>query len=251
MMEEDFEIDQEAVDKQLFKSKYPSECEKLPFKYLEEDERILAIKCIEQDELSQKEQEGVKELLARYRPYMKDYDATTVEENLENNLNIIKTSDELLQLLNDPNRFRIDMNYKIGDKTFRLKLKIKQIPDSDYINLLDTQTKIFKDLTDSEKRVYAKASQGIQLSPEESKMQKHIQDIINEKTMDFNGNAKDITEILAKIVDFVDDPDKEFNEKLQFWKQIDLPTRILLFQKIQDKLNIGDKSLDELFPPVG
>lgn len=246
-----FELDTETVDNQLFKTKYPSECEKLPLKYLEDDEIVLVKKCMDKEPLNNKEKEAVKELLARYRPYMKKYDSTQLEKNIDTNLNVIKTSDELLRLLNNPNRFRIDMNYNIDGEIFRLKLKIKQLPDSDYINLLDAQTKIFKELNESEKRVYAKATNGQKLNPEEMKMQRHIQDIINEKTMDFNGNAKDITEILAKIVDFVDDPEKPYIEKLEFWKQIDLPTRILLFQKIQDKLNIGEKTLDNLFPPIG
>lgn len=246
------EIDTKAADKHNLRTRFPEECKRLPYEYLEPNEKELVDKCINHEEFTEDELSSLKELLARYRPHFNDYDAVSIEKNLDDNLRIIKTSDELLRLLNDPNRFRIDMNYHIGDETFRLKLKIKQLPDSDYIRLLDTQTRVFRDLNDTEKRVYAKAANGgNNLSPEETNMMKHIQDKINEKVMDYEGNAQDITEILARIVDFVDDPEKPYNEKLEFWKQIDLPTRILLFNKIKEKLNISDKTEEELFPTPG
>lgn len=238
----------EIIDKQQLQTRFREECKRLPLELLEPYEKDVAEKCLNGETLNGLEMAELKEMLGRYRPYLKKYDSVELEENLEQNLKIIKTSDELLRLLHDPNRFRIDMNYTIGNETFLLKLKIKQLPDSDYISLLDTQTRVFRELNDSEKRVYAKASTNQKLSPEEAKMQKHIQDKINEKAVDYESNAQDITEMLARIVDFVDDPEKTYTEKLYFWEQIDLPARILLFNKIKEKLNIGDKTEEELFP---
>ena len=243
------EIDTKAADKHNLRTRFPEECKRLPYDYLENYEKVLVDKCLNHEEFTDEELLNLKGLLARYRPHFNDYDTVSIEKNLDDNLKIIKTSDELLRLLNDPNRFRIDMNYNIGGETFLLKLKIKQLPDSDYISLLDTQTRVFRDLSDTEKRVYAKAATGGgNMSPEEANMMNHIQDKINEKVVDFESNAQDITEILARIVDFVDDPEKPYDKKLEFWKQIDLPSRILLFQKIRDKLNISDKTEEELFP---
>lgn len=245
------EIDYKAADKHNLRTRFPEECKRLPYEYLEEYEKELVDKCINHEDLTEEELTSLKVLLSRYRPHLKNYDSVEIEKSLDDNLKIIKTSDELLRLLNDPNRFRIDMNYNIGDETFLLKLKIKQLPDSDYISLLDTQTRVFRDLNDSERKVYAKAMNQQPLSPEEANMQKHIQEKINEKILDYEGNAQDITQILARIVDFVDDPEKTYPEKLSFWKQIDLPSRLLLFQKIRQKLNIADKTEEELFPTPG
>lgn len=70
-------------------------------------------------------------------------------------------------------------------------------------------------------------------------------------TFDFGNRSRDITEILAKIVDFVDDPQKPYSEKLAFWKKIDLGIRILLYNKVTEKLNIQDDlNIDHLFPDV-
>lgn len=244
------EKDTQIIDQHQLKTRFVEECKQLPLDYLEPFEKELAEKCINKENFSDEELLKLKQLLSKYRPYFNEYDIPSVEENIEQNLKIIKTSDELLRLINDPNRYRIDMTYTVGEETFLLQLKLKQIPDSDYISLLDAQTRIFRNLNDNEKRVYAKAANKQKLTPEEMNMQKQIQDKINEKTLDYTGNAQDITEILAKTVDFVDDPEKPYHEKLQFWKQVDLASRVLLFNKIKQKLNISNKTEEELFPTI-
>ena len=243
-----FEIDAQAADKHNLKTRFPEECKRLPYTYLEDYEKQLVDKCLNKEKFTDEELTQLKVLLAKYRPHLKNYDTVTIEKNLDENLTIIKTSSELLRLLNDPERFRIDMRYTVGDKPVLLKLKIKQLPDSDYLALLDTQTRVFRDLDMNERRVYAKAATKASMTIEEQNLVQSIQDKINERIIDYESNAQDITEILAKIVDFVDDPELSYEDKLKFWKQIDLPARILLFTKIKEKLNISDKTEEELFP---
>ena len=243
-------IEDKARDEFLLKTRFPEECKRLPLDYLNTHEKELAEKCINKEEFSDEELLELKKLLAGYRGFFKDYDIVKVEENIEDNLKIIKTSDDLLRLLNDPNRYRIDMIYNISGQRCLLQLKLKQIPDSDYISLLDAQTRIFKKLNNSEKKVYGKLSRGEELSLEEANMQKQIQDKIDEITFNYEDNAKQFTDILAKVVDFVDDPEKPYSEKLAFWKSVDLGARILLFTKVKEKLNIGMDIEEDLFPPV-
>lgn len=243
-------MEDKARDEFLLKTRFPEECKRLPLDYLAVSERELAEKCINKEELTETEISDLKKLLADYRGFFKDYDIVKVEENIEDNLKIIKTSDDLLRLLNDPNRYRIDMIYNISGQRCLLQLKLKQIPDSDYISLLDAQTRIFKKLNNSEKKVYGKLSRGEELSLEEANMQKQIQDKIDEITFNYEDNAKQFTDILAKVVDFVDDPEKPYAEKLAFWKSVDLGARILLFTKVKEKLNIGMDIEEDLFPPV-
>lgn len=250
-MNQDLMDDKKILDMANLETRFPEECKKLPCEYLEDNEKIIVNKCIEHEKLTSEELKQLKQILADYRPFMKRYDSEQITENIEKNMKVITTSDELLRLLDDDTRHRIDMKYRVGDKTVLLKLKIKQLPDSDYINLLDTQTRIFKELNDSEKRVYAKAANKQKLTQEEMNMQKHIQDKINEISFNFEGNVKNFTEIIAKIVDFVDDPEKSYKDKLAFWYKVDLSYRMLLFQEIQRKLNIPETLEDDLFPPVG
>lgn len=250
MNENNLTEDTKLLDAHNIKVRFPEECKRLPLDYLRPSDRELAEKCINKEELTEEEVSDLKKLLADYRGFFKEYDVIKVEENLEDNLKIIKTSNELLRLLNDPNRYRIDMIYNIAGERCLLQLKLKQIPDSDYISLLDAQTRIFKKLNNSEKKVYGKLSRGEVLSEEEANMQKQIQDKIDEITFNYEDNAKQFTEILAKVVDFVDDPEKPYPEKLAFWKSMDLGARILLFTKVKEKLNIGMDIEEDLFPPI-
>ena len=243
-------MEAKARNEFLLKTRFPEECKRLPLDYLRPSDKELAEKCINKEELTEDEISDLKKLLADYRGYFKEYDVIKVEENIEDNLKIIKTSDDLLRLLNDPNRYRIDMIYNIAGQRCLLQLKLKQIPDSDYISLLDAQTRIFKKLNNSEKKVYGKLSRGEPLSKEEANMQKQIQDKIDEITFNYEDNAEQFTDILAKVVDFVDDPEKPYVEKLAFWKSVDLGARILLFTKVKEKLNIGMDLEEDLFPPV-
>ena len=243
-------IDVKAADAHNLKTRFPEEAKRLPYNYLKPYEQKLVDKCLNHESFDDDELEDLRKLLARYRPHLKDYDPIKIEKNLDDNLQIIKTSADLLQLLNDPERFRIDMMYTVGDKQVLLKLKIKQLPDSDYLALLDTQTRVFRDLNDNEKRVYAKAANNVAMTVEEQNMVQSIQDKINERIVDYESNAQDVTKMIAKIVDFVDDSELLYNEKLEFWKQIDLSARILLFMKIKEKLNISDKTEEELFPSI-
>lgn len=242
------EEDIQFLDEHYTNTSFIEECKRLPLKYLRPDDKKLAEKCINQEKLTDEELTDLKKLLADYRGYFKEYDVVDAEENLKDNLKIIKTSDELLRLLNDPNRYRIDMVYEVSGQRCLLQFKIKQIPDSDYISLLDAQTRIFKTLNNSEKKVYGKLSRGEILSEEEANMQKQIQDKIDEITFNYEDNARQFTEILAKIVDFVDDPEKPYSEKLEFWNSVDLGARILLFSKVKEKLNIGVDFEEDLFP---
>lgn len=232
------------------KHRFPEEAKLLPLEYLDEEDKILAEKCINQEEFTDEELKKLKLLLVNYRPYFKEYNIETVEKNIEENLKIVKTSDQLLNLLNNPNRFRIDMKYTIDGQKYLFKLKINPLEDKDYISLIDNQTRVFKDLTHSEKKIFAKSQLNQQLTPEEEKMQKHIQDKINELYLDSSKNAEQITEIIAKSVDFVDDPEKTYEEKLAFWMQIDLQHRVNLFYKIKEILNIGNELEDDLFPSI-
>lgn len=247
---EDNIIDQEDRNEFLLTTKFPEEAKRLPFDYLNDYEKDIAQKCINKESLTEKEVTDLKKLLNDYRPFLKKYDAEKVEKNLDDNITIIKTSSELLKLINDPQRFRIDMMYTIGEKQVLLKLKIKQIADSDYLALLDLQTRVFRDLDDNERKVYAKAANNVAMTAEEQNMVKQIQDKINERVVDHERNAQDITEMLAKVADLVDDPEQTYEEKLQFWNQIDLSARILLFMKIKERFNISDKTEEELFPAI-
>lgn len=238
-------------DEYDLKNRFPEECKRLPLGYLEEDEKRLAEKCINQEEFTDEEIDELRELLAKYREYFGKYDSVELEENIDANVKIIKTSTELLNLLDDPNRYRFDMHVKINNQLLRLEFRLKPLSDSEYIELLDAQTRVFRDLTKSEKLVYSKAANNVPLSAEEAKMQKSIEDKIVEKLGDVDRNNDVITKFLIDHVELVGDVDLNKTERKRFWNKLDLGTRVLIYNKCKEIVRIDEDLEVDLFPDVG
>lgn len=240
----------DSTEKWLWDKKFPDECQQLPLDYLETEEKALAEKCINKEDLTETEKSQIKQLLYNYRPFFKKYNSDKAVESIENNLNVIKTENELLRLLHDPNRYRIDMNYWLNGVKYVLQLRIKPITEKQHIDTLGTQLGLFKDLKQDEKKLIAKAETQQPMSAEETKMYQALMDKINEKVYNYEYNVQIINEFLASRVEFVNTELNSFEERLSFWKEIDLNTKTALFTEVRGRLRLSDTFQDELFPPV-
>lgn len=241
----------DAKDQYALQNVFPEECKRLPLGYLEEHEKILAEKCINMEEFTQTELEELQVLLDKYREYFNKYDSVELEENIDANIKVIQSSTELLNLLDDPNRYRFDMHVKIHGQVYRLEFRLKPLSDNEYMDLLDAQTRVFRDLSKSEKMVYSKATNGVPLSPEEEKMQQSIQDKIVEKLGDVDKNNDVITTFLIDHVELVGDEDLNKSARKKFWKTIDIGTRVLIYNRCKEIVRIDEGLEVDLFPDVG
>lgn len=244
------DIDKKLIDEQQLKNRWPEECLRLPLDYLKPEEKQLAERCINHEQLTEEEIKELKQLLANYRPLIGKYDTVKLEENIDNNIQIIDSSLELLELLDDPDRYRFDMHVKIKGKLFRLRFRMKPLSDNDYMELLNAQTRIFKDLNKSEKIVYSKASNEMPLSPEEEKMVKNIEDKIVEKLGDVDKNNDHVTSFLIDNVELLNDSNLNKTQRKKFWQTMDLGSRVLIYNKCKEIANIDENLEVELFPSV-
>ena len=249
-MMDDNEIleDKRILDENNLKIRFPEECKRLPFEYLTAYEKEIVTKCIEQEHLNDTELTDLKKLLADYRPLIKRYDPIQIEENLEENVKTITSSRELLRLLDDPNRYRFDMHYKVNGEIVRLQFRVKPVSDQEYIELLDVQTRIFQDLDKKEKLVYSKVSNQQKLTKEEENMFNHIQEKIVDKFGDVDSNNNKIMNFLVDHVEFVEDSQLSQEARRQFWESMDVGTRALIYNKCKDILRIDEELEVDLFP---
>ena len=241
----------DAKDKYALQNIFPEECKRLPLGYLESNEKELAEKCINGEDFTEEELEELQLLLEKYRAYFKEYDSVEVEKNIDKNIKIIKSSTELLNLLDDPNRYRFDMHVKINGELYRLEFRLKPLSDNEYLDLVDAQTRVFRDLNNSEKRIYNKATNGVALSSEEEKMMQSIQDKIVEKLGDIDNNNDVITTFLINHVELVDDEDLNKTARKEFWKKIDIGVRVLIYNKCKAIVRVDEDLEVDLFPDVG
>lgn len=237
-------------DQHNLRTRFPEECKRLPLGYLEPSEKELAEKCINHEEFTEEEVEELRGLLARYREYFTKYDSVDFEENLDKNIKVIETSTELLSLLDDPNRYRFDMHCRIQGEIFRLKFRLKPLSDNEYLDLLNAQTRVFRDLSNSEKVVYNKATNEMPLSPEEEKMVKSIEDKIVEKLGDVDKNRDEITTFLINHVELVGDADLNKTQRKKFWQTMDIGARVLIYNKCKNIVRVDNELEVDLFPDV-
>lgn len=234
----------------LWDTKYPRECKKLPYEYLEADEQTLVDKCVNKEELTDEEKKQILSLLKDYRGLFKEYDVERIEENLETSEKIVKTQSELLRLIHDKDRYRIDMNYWINGEKYLLQMRIKPYTDKQYLEAQENQFGIFDDLNIEERKIVSKSQNKQPLSPEEQKMHKHIIDKINEKVEDNDFLIKMVNEFLADRIEFIGDEKTSFEDNILFWKEVDLGTRISLFHEVRERLRLGETFREDLFPAV-
>ena len=250
----EFETLEEQKEREnfLLHSRFPEECKKLPLDYLDDYEKSIVQKCINHKELNDTELKDLKQLLENYRPFLKQYDVDKVEKNLEDNIRVITSSKELLNILDNPDRYRFDMHYKIDGQILRLQFKLNPISDSEYMEIVDAQTRIFKTLDNNEKLVYSKYTNNQELSPEESKMMKHIEDKIIDIFGDVDNNNDMITQFLINHVDLIEDDNTPMTKEIQIklWHKIDMSTRNAIYVKCKELLRIDQELEVELFPSI-
>lgn len=125
---------------------------------------------------------------------------------------------------------------------------MKPLSDNEYVDLLNVQTRVFRDLSKSEKMVFSKATNGVPLSPEEEKMQQSIQDKIVEKLGDVDKNNDVITSFLIDHVELVRDDNLTKPQRKKFWHTVDIGTRVLIYNHCKEIIRIDEDLEVDLFP---
>jgi len=59
-----------------------------------------------------------------------------------------------------------------------------------------------------------------------------------------------INEFLADRIEFVDDTETSFEDNIKFWQEVDLSTRVSLFQEVRNRLQLTETFREDLFPAV-
>ena len=234
----------------LWNTKYPRECTQLPYDYLDADEQVLVDKCVNKEELTEEERKRLLSLLNDYRKFFKDYDAEKLEENLEASEKIIRTQSELLSLIHDKDRYRIDMNYWINGEKYLLQMRIKPFTDKQYLEAQNDQFGMFADLTKDERKIVSKGQSGQVMSPEEKKMYDSLMDKVNERVEDEEFLVEVVNKFLADRIEFVGDSNSNFDDNVRFWAEVDLGTRVSLFHEVRARLQLTETFKEDLFPAV-
>lgn len=237
----------QSLEKDLYYTTFKKEAEQIPLERLQSDEQLVLLKCINGEEPTQEEFTKLKEILARYREYLQKYKPQETIDNAEQVIKIIKTEQELLNILDNPKRRRLLVHLPLDGEIYEMDFEILQLEDSKAIRSLQVHLDLFKDYTQEEAQLYAKAQTGAKLTREEQ----HIIDRINEELNEKANEQQDeiILTFLANQLRLPESTD-DYEKRKEFWKKFPFNAKFSVWSQVQDRLGLTEESNEKLFPTL-
>lgn len=235
----------QALEKDLYKTTFKKEAEQIPIERLPSDEQLVLLKCINEEEPTAEEFKKLKEILVRYREYIQKYQPAKTVENAEQVVQIIKTEQELLDILDNPNRRKLLVHLPVDGRIYEMDFEILQLEDSKAIRSLQVHLDLFKDYTEEEAKLYAKAQKGTRLTREEQ----HIVDKITEELNDKANEQQDeiILTFLANQLRLPESTDN-YEKRKEFWQKFPFNAKFSVWSQVQDRLGLNEEDNEKLFP---
>lgn len=236
-----------SLEKELYKTSFKKEAEQIPLERLPSDEQLVLLKCINGEEPTPEEFTKLKEILVRYREHIQHYKPQETVENAEQVIQIIRTEQELLDILDNPERKKLLVHLPIDNKLYEMDFEVKPLDDSRAIQSLQVHLDLFKDYSDEEAQIYAKAQNGIRLTREE-------QHIVDKITQDLNDKANQqqdeiILTFLANQLRLPDSTDN-YEKRKEFWRKFPFNAKMSVWLQIQDRLGLTEQANEKLFPNI-
>lgn len=244
MNQEDRMNDTIELEKQLSKDVWPEEAKAIPQDELTTEEKKLIEKCIAKEDFDEDEFKDLKKVLQRYRPYIAKHNPQEAIEQVDNVKNMIRTEQELLDILDQKN-MDLTVRLPVDGKFYEMEFKILPIEDSRIVEALEFQVSMFQDFSKTEQRVYQKAQQNQPLTREEKSVLEKINKEINEKA---GTEANRVcNQLLASQLRL---PDSTMNKEKreEFWAKFPFNPKFQIFYKVQEKLGLTEANAEELFP---
>lgn len=231
------------MEKHLLKTKFPKEAAQVPRDDLTEKENDILDKCINQEELTTVEIKILKKVLNKYREYIKIYE--DIGEGIESAVNLIRTEQDLLDILDNQSNHTLKVNLPYQGKTYNMTFVIEPLNDSRAVSNLQLQLDLFADFNEREKLIYSKGSNGQGLSREE----KLVYDKLVKQVTENAQSSQDImvNKLLSSQL-HIDGSTATIEERQRFWEKFPFTPKMMIFMKVQDKLGLSEISQEELFP---
>lgn len=248
MVEENFNsMEQEsgakAIEQFWVKNQLPKEVESLPYELLTNEEKYIVDKVRAGRELTQDEIDIIKRTRKEYEEPLKKYDANEIIESNKMLDEMIGTEQELLDFVYNQERPKIKLNLPIDGVQKQFTFTVKPLDDSRAVKLLEQHIDIFKDLSQEERVIFQKDSNGEHLNDKEKQVLEHINQKISENRS--LSQLEGITNFLAYQLE--EPKSLSFEQKLDFWNNFNFMIRMGLYSRVMQKLGLDEEFSDNLF----
>lgn len=237
----------QSLEKDLYKTTFKKEAEQIPLERLPSDEQLVLLKCINEEEPTDEEFSKLKEILVRYREHIQHYKPAETIENAEQVVQIIKTEQELLDILDAPERRKLLVHLPIDGQIYEMDFEILQLEDSKAIRSLQVHLDLFKDYTQEEAQLYAKAQTGTKLTREEQHIVDRITDELNEKANEQQDEI--ILTFLANQLRLPNSSD-DYEKRKEFWQKFPFNAKFSVWSQVQNRLGLTEEANEKLFPTL-
>lgn len=236
-----------SLEKELYYNTFCKEAEQIPIDRLPPKEQLVVLKCINAEEPTQEEFALLKEVLQRYRKYIQEYQPKQAVENAEQVIELIQTEQDLLDILDNPKRRKLLVHLPIDNKIYAMDFEILPLEDSKAIKSIQVQLDLFKDYSQEDQQLYARAQQGQALTIEE----KHIVDKITEDLNEKANEQQDeiILTFLANQLRLPQSSD-DYEKRYEFWKKFPFNAKFSVWSQVQDRLGLTEQDNRKLFPTI-
>ncbi len=234
------------INQYLLDVKFPEELKRIPKEELNKKERKIAEKIQNHEKIDDEEFQIIKKALGRWRKAISKYNINEISEAHNKTVEVIKTSNDLIKILDKDDYRRLTCQLPYFGKIFQMTFKVKPITDSRALQALSLDLDLFKDYNAYEKRLFAKSQSGQKLSLEEAKIVDKINNEINKNAEENQDEL--ITKFLANQLILEDEREDNFEERLTFWKKFPLNQRISVFVEVERLLGLTEDDNFRLFP---
>lgn len=235
----------EKMEKHLLKTQFPLECEELPLDDLNLEEKMVVIKCMNHQDLTDDEFTLLKATLQRYREAINKHRPSETLEAYEKTTNMILTEKDWLNIVDNKQNRILRVNVPYNGEWYPMEFEILPLDDSRVVSTLQTHIDLFKDYSKDEMQLWNKAQQGQIISPEEQKIVEKMTKEIEDKNSE--DRITSMNNFLAAQLR-LPNSDSDMNVRLEFWEKFPFITKAAIMSKVEDRLGLTDQQDEKLFP---
>lgn len=234
----------EVETEMLIRGDLKEDARQIPQDKVTSEERRL-IRAYLNDYLAEEDYSKLRELLRRYRPAIMEHQPEQTLENVEENYQHNQREKRFLDILKQQKQEKtITMNYPLDDGgIWKLRLGIRNT-NSQEIEDLQTNFKLFEDLTPRENRIRNKSQYGQQLTKEEQHILESVQEKVNKKV---NKNLDAMMIEFLSTHTYLLDEESDYNYMKEIYENMDKVYREQLYIKISQISGLVNSEIDELF----
>lgn len=202
-------------------------------------------KCVNHEELTDKQLAELKKVLQKYRPTLQKINPTETLETFEDAVQMMTTEDEFIALMQADEQRLLRVNLDVNGKKVGFTFEVLPLNDSRVVEGLELNIDLFRDYGADEINTYNKFAKGEEINDAEAKIIGEMNRKIMEKQSSKKIKAMD--NFLAYQLK-IKGSDASVDERLTFWKYFPFNAKASVFLRVQEMLGMTEQSNKELFP---